>query len=468
MERPERPRSLVAKLFGVLVVAAVVASVIGTLAATGRLGAASRGAGGSNVSLIGTPRVVSTLAAAQILCPTSASFSPDGSRLAVIGTSATCYSTHLSSSLDVTHELAIFDGHYATLLRVIPLDPLVGRERQSTPNEERIRALRYVGLGWTPDGKRVAVAYTAFDSASDTTFSHVIDTGLLLIAADAGAVQATIQGDAGFFGTSPIFPVWNVATKTVVAPPRAPRPGLTYTWSADGRLDPLNALGSMPLSQLPVSAGARYPVGNPDGDSTFSIWQPGILIGAGTANVGYGSDAFVTAFPTWSSSGTYTTIMVGGVAVPGASAAGTDATAPVGLPPYPMPTALPRVPARDAAMTEVAAQVGTSGWALLAWNPNGSYLASITCQNENADGSTLSTLQIRDTHTGTSLASVPVPLGRADSGCSDLSGGEDLGNYPNPSLWMQWSPDGSQVLVTDQRSNSLIVWSVQQPAPSGA
>lgn len=466
MERPERPRSLVAKLLGLLVVSAVVASVIGTLAATGRLGGASGGASGSAASLIGTPRIVSTLTAAQMLCPTSATFSPDGSRLAIIGTFAACYTTGPSSSLDESHELAIFDSDDATLLRLVPLDPLVGREPLSTPHEERIRALRYVGLGWSPDGKRVAVAYTALDSASDLTFSHVIDTGLLLIAADTGAVQATIQGDAGFFvasaGSYVGFPVWNVATNAWMSP-LAPRSGLTYTWSADGRLDPLDALGATPLSQLPVSAGARYPVGNPDGDSTFSIWQPGILIGAGTANLGNNSDAFVTAFPTWSSSGAYTTIMVSGVAIPGPSTSGADTTAPVGLPAYPMPVMLPRVPARDAAMTAVAAQVGASGWALLAWNPNGSDLASINCQ-----GAARPTLQIRDTGTGNIIGSAQVPVGQVDTGCRDLSGGEDLGDYPNPSLWMQWSPDGSQVLVTDQRSGSLILWSVQQPGPQGA
>lgn len=486
MERPERPRSLVGKLLGLLAVCAVVASVIATLAATNRLGGPSAGAGGSATSLIGSPRIISTLTAAHMLCPTSAAFSSDGSRLAVIGTSAACYGTQSSTTLDESHELAIFDGHSATLLRIVQLDPLVDRSYGSvdnqvsvlpgvahldpladrmplsTPNEERIRAIRYVGLGWAPDGKRIAVAYTAFDSASELTFSHVVDFGLLLIAADTGAAQPIRPYDAGFLGTSPVYPVWNLA-KNVSMLPLAPQPGLTYNWSADGRLEPLPALGSTPLNQLPVSAGARYPVGNPDGDSTFTIWQPGILMGSGTAQLGNGRDAFVTAFPTWSSSGTYVTMMVGGVAVPGPGTANTNATAPVGPPAYPMPAMLPGVPARDAAMTAVIAQVGASGWALVAWSPNGNYLASINCQDAAGP-----TLEIRDTGTGSLVGSAPVPLGPVDAGCSDLGGGEDLGDYPNPSLWMQWSPEGSQVLVTDQRSGNLLLWSVRPPVLLGA
>lgn len=462
MQRQERPRSPVAMLLGPLVVVVVVASVIGTLAATGRFSAGNGGAAGAGV--LGAPITLSTLSTAQLLCPSSAGFSPDGSELAIIGSTNSCHTVPYGLQSFNAHVLALYDAHLGTLQRTVPLDALLGYDPYAPRAEQRIQAVRYIGLGWSPAGKDVAVVYATFDSASDITFEHIVDSGLLLIDTTTGR-PAAVKGDAGFFSPTGVYsgyPVWNLGQR-VVSPPASPVSGLTYTWTAGGALRPMIPLDGRRLSVLPVSAGAKYPVGDPDGDSTFTVWQPGVLLGSGIVTVGHGRDAFVTAFPSWSVNGTFTTMMLAGAAVPGAGPGQSSATAPnnAALPTVPLPAILPSVPARDAALTSVAAEIGAADWALVAWNPAGSVLASIDC---GATGSP--TVEVRDTGTGNVLGTAHVPLPAGDAGCREYNAPESLGDYPNPDMTLSWSPDGHTLLVSDERASTLALWQVNMVGAS--
>lgn len=464
MQRQERPRNPVAMLLGSLAVVVVVASVVGTLAATGRFGAGHVGAGGGVLSSSVT---ISTLHAASLLCPSSAAFSPDGAEFAVIGSSNSCHSHPFGTPSFTPHVLALFDAHLGTLQRTIQLDPLVGYDQYAPHAAEPIRAVRYIGLGWAPTGKRLAIIYASFDSASDTSFDHVVDAGLLVVDSTTGAPVVS-SGNSGFF-TAPTggysgYPVWNLS-QHVASPPFAPAAGLTYTWMTNGEVRAIVPLDSRTtLSQLPVSAGAKYPIGDPASDSTFTIWQPGVLLGASLANAGNGRDAFVTAFPSWSLDGTFATMILAGVAIPSAPAgqsAGEDAAS--GTPPvFPQPVVLPRVPARDAALASVATNLAASDWALVAWNPAGTLLASIVCSDPHGP-----TLEVRETSTGNVVGTVQVALPAGEYGCRDFNAPEDLGDYPNPDMTLRWSPDGRMLLVSDERAATLDIWQVQAAQPSG-
>lgn len=455
MQRQERPRNPVAMLLGSLVVVIVVASVIGTLAATGRFGGASGGVGGG---ILGAPVAVSTLRTAQLLCPSGAAFSPDGAELAVIGTTDSCHASPFGFSDFNGHVLALFDAHLGTLQRTIPLDSLVGYDPYAPRAAQRIRAIRFVSLGWSPEGKSIAVAYATFGASSTITFETVVDSGLLLIDTTTG-VATTIHGDAGFFsptGTTTGYPVWNLG-QHVVSPAAATEAGLTYTWTSDGQIRPVAPVSPRPLNRLPVSAGARYPVGEPDGDSTFTLWQPGVLLGPGVLNAGSGRDAFLTAFSSWSVNGTYATLMLAGAAV-AAPAPGQPDVASIsgGSPPaLPLPAALPAVPARDAALTAVATEIGATGWSLVAWNPLGSLLASVNCGGKSGP-----LLEVRDTETGNVLGTAQVPLPAGEPGCRDFNAPETLGDYPAPDELLLWSPDGHTLLVCDERGSTLALWHV--------
>lgn len=464
MQRQERPRSPVAMLLGSLAVVVVVASVIWTLAATGRFSGGRAGADGGD---LGSPVVVSTLRTAQLLCPSSAAFSPDGGELAVIGSANSCHSAQYGRSNFNPHELALFDAHLGTLQRTIPLDPLVGYDPYAPRAAQQIQAVHYVGLGWAPAGKSFAVAYSTFDSASDTSFDHLVDSGLLLIDTTTGS-PAVVDGNAGFFnaptGGYAGYPVWNLS-QHVVSPPFTPTAGLTYTWMPNGSVRaivPLDEHGT--LRQLPVSAGANYPIGDPQGDSTFTVWQPGVLLGSALVNVGNGRDAFVTAFPSWSVNGAFATMMLAGVAIPGAVSGQSSATSAgdAAPPVFPLPEVLPRVPARDAALTSVTAELGATDWALVAWNPAGSLLASIDCGAPHG-----LTLEVRDTSTGNITGSAKVDLPADEHGCRDFNAPEDLGDFPNPDMTLGWSPDGRTLLVSDERAGTLTLWRVQSSQAGG-
>lgn len=463
MQRQERPRNPVAMLLGSLAVVVVVASVIGTLAATGRFGGRSPGAAGG---VLGSPVAVSTLRTAGLFCPSSAAFSPSGAELAVIGSSGSCHTQPYGSPSFTPHVLALFEAHVGTLQRTIPLDPLVGYNAATPRAAQQIRAVRYVGLGWSPVGKSFAIAYSSFDSATDTSFDHLLDSGLLLIDTTTGSA-VTVDGNAGFFnaatGGYAGYPVWNL-NQGVALPPFAPAAGLTYTWMTNGDVRAIVPLDGHGLRQLPVSAGAKYPIGDPQSDSVFTLWQPGVLFGSSLVNVGNGRDAFVTAFPSWSVNGTFATMMLAGVAIPGApagqssAAVAGDAAPPV----VPLPAVLPDVPARDAALTSVAAELGTKDWALVAWNPAGSLLASLDCGAAQGP-----TLEVRDTSTGNVVGTARVGLPAGEHGCRDFNAPEDLGDYPNPDMALRWSPDGRTLLVSDGRSGTLALWQVQASQADG-
>lgn len=462
-QRGERPRSPWAMLWGSLAILLVVASVVGTLAAKGRFGGADAGAGGG---ILGAPAAISTVRTAQLLCPSGAAFSSDGAELAVIGSTRSCHAAPYGESSFNGHVLALYDAHLGTLQRTIRLDPLVGVEPYAPRAAQRIAAIRYVGLGWGPGNRKFAVAYSTFDSADDVSFEHVSGSGLLLIDTTSGAAEVT-RGDAGFFsptGAATGYPVWNLDQHTVSAP-AASAAGLTYSWTTSGAVQPVTPLENRPLSQLPVSAGAKYPIGEPDGDSTFTIWQPGVLLGPGIVNAGPGRDAFVTAFPTWPVNGAFATLMLAGAAIP-ASAPDTSqasvAQSPFDAPPeVPLPAALPPVPARDAALASVTAEIGVAGWALVAWNPAGSLLASINCGDPHGP-----TLEVRSTATGDIVGTARVPLPGGDPGCRDFSAPETLGVYPAPDEVLRWSPDGRTLLVADERASTLSLWRVQA-VPAG-
>lgn len=453
MSLEQRERRLL-NLGTVLLVILLIVAAIGVLISVGhtsRVGGTAGGVRGSlNASL-----TISTRQQGSIDCPFGASFSPDGSRIAVLGSQGTCdpYTTTLTPQV-----AAIYDTHSGVMSLFVRLEPLIGVNPNLPLAQQTVRSIRYFSLGWSPDGHTLAIIYTAFSATDDITPDTEVDAGLILLDTEHGTAHV-LRGDSSFFaapGTSAGgFPIWNVATGTEI-PAYTPDVGLAFAWNAHGMPYPIVKVHGT-LNQLPITAGLRYPVGNPDGNSTFTIWQPGLLLGPGSSGSGSAA-AFTTVFPSWSPDGKYVTLVSAGAQLPVAqqSAEQTNATRHGGMITYPTPSVMPSTPARDAALVGVQRQIGANGWALVAWNPSGTLLASLDCaETGSAD------LEIRSTTSAVIQGSVDLPLEAGDSGCHNFT--SDASAYPAQPMMLFWSPDGQRVLVCDQRSSTITVWSVAQP-----
>jgi WD40 repeat protein len=129
------------------------------------------------------------------------------------------------------------------------------------------------------------------------------------------------------------------------------------------------------------------------------------------------------------------------------------------VPLVPLPPEFTQVPARDPALAAVQQQVGVAGWAMIAWNEEGTQLASIGCTSGSG-----SRIDLRETSTGALIDSISLGLLGSDPGCSIFNFNQDLGDYPSTNLSMQWSPDGSHILFSDQTASTVTIWQVVSPA----
>jgi hypothetical protein len=379
-----------------------------------------RSAQGAAPGTLLAPAHIPTGVATGLTCPSNASFSPDGAQLAVIGLLGPCQSETGAAIGSPAHAVAILNAHTGALIKLFRLEPLLGLNTTTAPVWMRAGAVNYLGLGWAPNGSSLAIAYTAFDSSSHFTPDHLLDSGLLVLDPRQGSGDVT-HGDAGYFtrlgGEATGFPIWNVFQR-IETPSLAIAPSLTFSWGRNSAPTPLAPITGA-VTQLPIDAGPRYPVGNPDGGATFTIWQPGLVIGPARTSLGAGHAVFLSAFPTWSPDSLSVTFMTAGAAlpVPPDVAANTSSVASGPLP-LPTPAAVAQTPARDAALDAVQGEIGANGWALVAWNPAGSLLASVNCRNGDE------AVTVRATATGQTVSSAPLVLSGADSGCGALLSGD--------------------------------------------
>ena len=449
----EQRRRLSPSVGTVLLGALLIVATVGTLISVGRANRVGSGATGARGSL-GAPLIISTMQQGAINCPYGASFSPDGEYVAVLGSQSACAPSLANTT---PHIAAIYGAHSGVMSLFVQLDKLLGIDLNQPRYQQPIRAMSYFSLGWSPDSKRLAIIYTAFSAPDILTPDTEADAGLILLDTERGSARV-LHGDSGFFalpGVAGAFPIWDVTTGAET-PSFAPDPGLAYAWNAHGAPYPIVKTQG-PLDQLPITAGPRYPIGNPGGDSTFTIWQPGIILGSSSTA---SAAVFTTVFPSWSPDGKYVTLMTAGAQLPIAQSttqAQKVAKGRGGAFGYPTPTAMPSVPTRDAALAAVQRSVGLRGWALVAWNPTGTLLASVNCQAPGNDQ-----LAIRSTESGIIQGSAAIPLASGDSGCHNLSSGASA--YPAQPMMVLWSPDGSRVMVCDQRAATLTIWPVSQPA----
>ncbi len=371
----------------------------------------------------------------KLACLLDTQWSPKGDAIAVLG-----YEYGCPNSIEEPGILNLYDARTATviaqwqpddtILNVINAPapksqtvPSVGVTavssygNASTGSENvgstRLLAFSYVHVMWSPDEQQLAISFLVY-------FDPHPDFGLLVLNVQSNAARVIFQPP----NLTPQMPVeWDFATGQALGLTTI-SPALSYHWTASGSLLPDSSLSVRPQKQI----SALGPVGNPDGNTSFTIWQPGF---ATLTNIS-GYFAWNTTFSAWSPDGRYLVdgiSMVGLFEPPGSVSPNAQALSQVKAQHYAL------LPARDAALLKVAINS-----AEIAWRPDGRVLATY-----NGYGF----VALYDCQTGRLLKTLPLPFDQAPS----IDGNTEL---------LRWSPDGSRLLLSSALDGVLHIWDSSQ------
>jgi WD40 repeat protein len=200
-------------------------------------------------------------------------------------------------------------------------------------------------------------------------------------------------------------------------------PAFSYRWQANGSLVPFVPLSGRP--QQPVPLGG--PVGNPDGSTRFTIWQPGLTIFSAVA----GYYQWSTSFSAWSPDGRY---LIDDISLQGF---------------YKPPSSIiPDIQAlvklnihhnRLLSHRNVAILELLKGSPFISWRPDGRVLAAYF---------TRGVIVFYDSRTGQSLETLTLPASQ-----HLLAGSSAI---------LRWSPDGSHLLLSSPSYGLLNIWGPDQ------
>jgi hypothetical protein len=341
-----------------------------------------------------------------ITCLTDAAWSPDSSSIAVLGYQHNCYRDDASVLVN------LYDAHSSKLMAQLHPDAAIVRalgNSLSFPLRQPF-AIDYVHIIWSPDGQRLALTF-------DTVSEQPSVNGVELVNRDGGHAQVLLQQQ---YPTAPFYAEWDLARSRPVpfTPPLSAfslmplPPALAYRWGTNGTLVPETLLTPTTVPAVP----ALGPVGNPDGDPSFTIWQPG------SAHVASFADSsrlytWSTDFAAWSPDGRY---LVDGIALFGLL------KPPEWL--FPSSETLvisrmnqaPQLPIHDRAFLKVIDSAR-----VLAWNPNGHVLAAYSSGKS---------VDLYNCISGDRFASFVLQSKDAAS--------------PTDAPLLRWSPDGLHLLIS--------------------
>jgi Anaphase-promoting complex subunit 4 WD40 domain len=294
------------------------------------------------------------------------------------------------------------------------------------PAGESPPVIDYVHVIWSPDGQRLACTF-ALAAQQPSVY------GVVLMSSHGRSAQVVLQRSYA----PPAFSAeWGVDRTLSVVFSTSPAalalqplpPALAYHWGANGTLVPETLLSTLSLPAVPPSPPG--PIGNPDGDASFTIWQPGLAHVISLADTSRVSTMYTwsTDFAAWSPDGRYLVDEIGLTGLlqpPGRLFPSHKALVALGL------NQVPLLPLPDGALLRVV-QRATA----LAWSPDGRVLAAYTAGN---------IVTLYNCVNGHKLASLLVQT-----------------KYPAPAaqaIVMRWSPDGSHLLLSSVAWGLLSIWS---------
>lgn len=361
-----------------------------------------------------------------------------GQRIAVLGYSRSCpLVATIGAISDDGGLLYVYSASGGAPTTQIQLDNQVGPALKSQHMGGPL-AVIYLHAQFSPDGRFVAVFFLVEDTSAQYTpplFAPLqVAEGMLYEDLQYGNSDTEIVTTS-----SSVTTIWQAFSFQPTLGVNALPPSLSYRWSSDGSLIP-----ETPLTGGASQAIAGSPVGNPALDSTFTIWQPGVVTRY-SGGVYVWQTNFIASNPNGHSIGIAAPIDVKMRVQPSGEA--TAATPTAGLPADVSGMALG--PVRDAAMHAVYASMRPDGATNpqqidLAWRPDGRRLA--TTPDARRSVSTVDpTVTVYDCASGQALARLTPPHTAPSQQDEGLS-------------FLRWSPDGTMLLAHDETSGTITIW----------
>ncbi len=397
-----------------------------------------------------TPTLDISLAQTGYTCITSEAWSADSSLIALLGYSSGCeYDSENAIGL-----MTIHDAYNGTrLVRLEPDAPIKKAFYAQFPAIHDSVILYYQTVTWSPDKQHLALL---FNLHTRSQVGGAAFSGALVFDSNKQTSRVFLQQQditSSYQTSSSTYLEWDTQSgQTIATPfvenidpfvfssniPVAPE----YTWDNDGTL--------IPHFQKTI----HDKIGNPNGDTSFTIWQPGsvqLIKQDETGGVTFSPGVFVWSvfFTAWSPDGRY---LINGAYV----------VARLEPPGHPKPdrkilTAfhmenLPVLPIRDAALLSALRALDSaqnpSMFYQIAWSPNGKLMSLTAYEQGNKT--------LYSSKGGYIVATLQVPrVNPFDAQSSHMGYYADSGTT--------WSPDGTRIFAQNPATNSVVVWNV----PSG-
>jgi len=383
-------------------------------------------------------------------CLADTAWSPDNQQIAVLGYGVYCPQPQ---GQYVPGLVNVYDGHSAKLLAHVHPDTAIQstlkKQFKQFAGKQASPFIYYQNILWSPDGQYLAVPFGAASSPDPT--APRID-GVFLLGKDGKQhvfLRQETPEESKFYsyvrwdlqqGVATLLPVFAFNANSSGSGFLFTSAPLSYHWGAGDVLVPDTQTGN-----TSPSTPALSPVGNPDGDSSFSTWQPGYIFYLTRSGNGslYEPGVYVwqTFFTAWSPDGRFLVEGLAGGArleVPGQKSLGTQALKDLGV------DQLPVLQVHNKALAQVLHTLsslpdtngGPNGGPSIniSWRPDGRVLAM-----DNAGH-----VDIYDCATGRKLSSL-APSTPPDR----LNGFQDV---------LRWSPDGTHLLLSSTDWGPMQLW----------